>query len=163
MNRSIIIAGIVIALLPGVAVSDDAPADTRRQARKLADTTVITNDLLERLYGPAAPGAAPTETVAEPVLMDAMEELEYQLDSRRTTRNARILAGERVAEAEAALKNLEARKLAVANPYLPRPVLTPTEAAEWEGLDNAGRLRHTEEAIRKARKELEAAREELSR
>ena len=163
MRRSIIILGIVTALMPGVVISDDRPDETRSQARRLAGTTVITNDLLERLYGRSAPVAAPVEVAPQALLMDPVAELQYQLDSRRTVRVRKARAEQRVAAAEQRIRMLQARKLAVVNPYRPRPVLTEAEAAEWEGLDNAARLHHTEEAIREARKELQAARDELAR
>jgi len=95
--------------------------------------------------------------------MDPMEELEYQLASRRTTRIILSRARARVAEAEKHVEMLESRKLAVVNPYLPRPVLTETEAAEWEGLDNVERTRLTDQAIADARTELDAARQALER
>jgi len=165
MHRSFIITAIVIALMPGVVVSGDSSDETARQARKLADTAVITNDLLERLYGPAATGPAPVPAIA-PAGYDGLsplEQLEYAKDRRVENLRQSERAARRVALAEATLKDLEARKLAVRNPYLRRPVLTEEEAAAWEGLDNAERVRRTEAAIGRAREELEAARSELSR
>ena len=169
MHRSIIIFGIVTALTPGVVVAAEDASRNRgeqtRQARRLAAGTVITNDLLERLYGPAAsePPSGGTETAPGPYLPDPLQALDLQLARRRESRMRLARAEDRVERAERSLQALESRRLAVANPYLPRPVLTAGEAEGWEGLDNAARLRITKEAIAAARVELEAAREGVQR
>ncbi len=169
MVRSIISIGIVTALMPGVAVSEDpAPTDRERravQARKLSSGTVITNDLLDRLYGPSAAGppAAATETATGPLLPDPLQVIDYELARRRENRRQLKRAEDRVQQAERSVQKLESRRLAIVNPFLPRPVLSAGEAQAWEGLDNAARVRLTEEAIETARVELEAARKSVQR
>ncbi len=169
MVRSIIIFGIVTVLMPGVAVPQEpAPGDRAKQAeqaRRLASGAVITNDVLERLYGPAQAGPPPdTAEVADgPSLPDPLKVVAFELGRRKEMRIKRGKAEERVQRAELSVQELESRRLAIVNPFLRRPVLTAGEAAAWEGLDNEARVRRTEEAIEAAREELEAARAELQR
>ncbi len=169
MVRSFIITGIVIVLMPGVAVPAESASRDRdqqtRQARRTASTTVITNDLLDLWYGPpaAGPPAAATEPAPGPLLPDPLRVIDYELARRRESRNQLRRAEDRVHRAERSVQQLESRRLAIVNPYLPRPVLSAGEAQAWEGLDNAARVRLTEQAIETARAELEVARAGLQR
>jgi hypothetical protein len=171
MIRTVAIIGIVAVLVPGAVPADEEtgkdPEQDRKaeQARKLATGTVITNDLLERLYGPGSSVEPVEVTEAEPLpsLPDPMAAIEFELGRRSENRIKLQRTEKRVQEAERKLNDLEARKLAIVNPYLPRPVLSQEEVAAWDQMDNAERLRVTEEAIASARKELEALRAERLR
>lgn len=67
----------------------------------------------------------------------------------------------RVTEAEAKIAELEKRRLAISNPFLPRPELPPDEAAAWEGLDGVQRRERVDKQLEAARDELEAAQKDL--
>lgn len=169
MKRSIIVLGFVSALAWAGAIAGDsavAVGEEVRKARELAGSVVITNDVLQQLYGPAperpAAPLAPEVAVLIP-LPDPVEQIEVQAGAARNRRNQAVVTRKHIAELEQRLAVLKARKLAVVNPYLRRPVLTAEEAAEWVGLDNQERARHTEEAMEKTRGDLEAARLKLAR
>ena len=169
MNRTIIVLGLVSTLAwAGASAGDpEKPAPTdKEKAKELAGTVVITNEVLQQLYGPAP------ERPAEPVLPevdaliplpDPMEAMDIEAGVRHNRRDRAVLTRKRITALEQRLQELETRKLAVANPYLARPVLTAEEAAQWEGLDNRERLLLTEEAIGQIREELQTARAALSR
>jgi hypothetical protein len=169
MNRTIIVPGIVLALACAIVSGDEAeqPAgEKRNRAKELAGTVVITNEVLSRLYGPAPAQTGPPAAAEEPsaiLLPDPLEAMDVAAGQRRNRRDLIIVTRKRIAALEARLQELQARKLAAANPFLPRPVLTREEEEAWEGLDGAARVQQTEAAIQAVRSELDAAREELAR
>jgi hypothetical protein len=148
------------------------PSPTREAAIKATETTVITNEILERLYGGAADapdsgvqvvGTRERLLAEEQAGLESLERFRQRQARERTLESRISEARAEVAAAEAEVERLEKRALAVKNPYLARPVITEEEAEEWNRMDNAQRLRKTEEDIRQARERLEAAREELAR
>jgi hypothetical protein len=168
MKRAIIVLGLVFVLAAaGAPAGDSAEAEQekRNKARKLAGSVVITNDVLQQLYGPAPDRPVPPVVAVDAAfipLPDPLEAMEIEAGVARNRRDQAVVTGKRIAELEQRLKELESRKLAVLNPYLRRPVLTEEEAAAWVGLDNRERVLHTEEAMAKTRGDLEAARLRLA-
>jgi len=147
---------------------------TRETAIKATETTVITNDILESLYAGGSAGAPlPDESKGvdprdralanEEAGKATLKKYRNEMALKRTLKRRIPEARDDVAEAEAELKRLVKRSLAVRNPFLARPVLSAEEAEEWNRMDNVERLKRTEEDIRKARERLDTAREKLSR
>ncbi|GEM_PF-4570717 len=160
-----IFAAVAVAFLASPAPAQGNGGDRAprgKKARELAARKVITNEILADLYG-AAPSPAPEsfaseEPAGEVKLPDPLREMHEEMARKADARRSLHQVGQEIQELERTLKDLEARKLAVLNPYLPPPRLTEEEAAEWKGLDNVERLKRTEEQIRQVRIQLQAAR-----
>lgn len=147
------------------------PAEAKKPALDSGDGPVtITNEDLERMFGPPeeTPAAAVTpaaggEAAKKP---DATEDpLKAMADEKQhaAERQERIATAQRaLTDAEANLKNLEARQLATKNPYLPRPKMTEDEAKQQEGLDGAQRVEQNTKLIEDARAQVERLRAELA-
>jgi len=133
-----------------------------------ADSATITNEDLERMFGPPDPAPAPP-VEAQPGAASTKESEAYdplkimnEQDKKAAEKQTRIAAAEKaVTDAEANLKNLESRMLANKNPYLPRPTLTPEEQKAQEGLDNAQRVEANQKQIEEARAQIEKAKADL--
>lgn len=116
---------------------------------------------------PASAAKPPPEAVVEapPAAPAATDPLQWMEDrqAREEAQRVRIAAAEKaVDDARARVAELENRLLAVKNPFLPRPVLPPEEAAAWEGLDGAERAKRVETQLAEARSELERAEKALA-
>src|SRR5512139_2655332 len=109
---------------PPPAPSSPVPVDPAPRAP--APPTQIDLGGASPVEPPPAPAKAtppPADTSADAATVAMSERLERERREKR------------VADAEAAIAELEKRRLAISNPYLPRPQLPPEEAAAWEGLD----------------------------
>lgn len=111
---------------------------------------------------PAQP-AEPAKPVAiEPAPPDPLQWMEDR-KAREEADRVRLAAAEKAVEdAKTRVAELESRLLAVKNPFLPRPVLPPEEAAAWEGLDGVGRAKRVEEQLVEARADLDRAEKALA-
>lgn len=108
------------------------------------------------------PEAGVEDPPADPAATDPLQWMEDR-QAREEAERVRIAAAEKaVADARAHVAELEKRLLAVRNPFLPRPVLPPEEAAAWEGLDGAERAKRVEAQLGEARSELERAEKTLA-
>lgn len=146
-------------------VAAPAPAATSAD-----DELVITNETLEKLFGPSDPQPPPTERStpegqpaagsgeARPALMDPLAAMAQEKEDALKRQEAQAAAQKDVTTAEANVRELEQRLLAQQNPFLPRPKLTPEEQAKEQALDGAERARRTQEQLDLAKKELERAR-----
>lgn len=119
------------------------------------DAAPVTPTPVERKEAaePAAPAPAPP---------DPSQWLEDRQARDEAARQRRAAAEKAVEDAKARVAELESRLLAVKNPFLPRPVLPPEEAAAWEGLDGAARAKRVEEQLVEARAELDGAEKALA-
>jgi hypothetical protein len=146
---------------PAPAPADDGPM-------------VITNDVLEKMFGPSDVKPPRPETAAEGDARPTegskgegekpLDPVQAMEEEKKTAaeRQAKIAAAEKaVADAEENLKQLESRLLATKNPYLPRPPMTPEEAKEVEGMDNAQRVDLNQKQIEDARAAVEKRKAEL--
>jgi len=141
------------------------------------EPVVITNEDLERMFGPgetpeARPEAEPDDRAAHdhgeepsppqapPNPLQAMEQ-----DKADEARRQQAIADAQrdVDAAEAAVRDLEKRLLEQRNPYLPRPELSKEEAAAQQGMNGAERVARTQEQLDLVRKELERAKAQLDR
>jgi len=166
------------AAKPKPVATTAAPAKTTAVQKVPLDSSggpvTITNDDLERMFGPSevkppssgttaegnptgvAKGPKPGDTGYDPLkAMDDEDKQAAEQQQKITTATTALAA------AEANLKNLEARLLATKNPYLPRPQLSEAEAKQREGMDNVARVDLNEKEIQDARAEIERLRAEL--
>jgi len=165
LARCTVVAGLLLTLMPAAYAGE--PPSPATAVLDGSDMVVITNDVLTSLYGEAdvaEPGstsqaaATPGSFLPDPLRQIALD-LARRGDARRTVYNIR----KEITVLEKKLQDLKTRRLAISNPFLPRPTLNKDEAAAWEGLDGAERVQETEDAIEKVQKELEAVREAYSR
>jgi len=155
---------------------DAGPAAAPQRKVKLQDGMVITNDLLNRIVGPApeAPsevGSASADTGApatpdRPAVApaDPMRALIDQ-QAAAATRQRRIAEAESDLEAaKTRLANLEVQLLAARNPFSKRPQLSDEEKEErrTSGETAAQRYERTQEQVEAARAEVGAAEELLA-
>ncbi len=165
LARGTVVAGLFLTLLP-VAHAGEPPSRATA-VPEWSDTVVITNDVLTSLYGEAdvaEPGSTSQEAATpESFLPDPLRQIDLDLarrgDARRTVYNIQ----KELTVLEKKLQDLKTRRLAISNPFLPRPTLNKEEAAAWEGLDGAERVQETEDAIKKVQRELEAVQAAYSR
>jgi hypothetical protein len=101
---------------------------------------------------PTAPPATPSSAAGEKPDAAAIA-LSNRLERERRE--------QRVKDAEAKIAELEKRRLAISNPYLPRPELPPEEAEAWRGLDGVQRRERVDKQLEEARAELETAQQAL--
>ena len=145
---------------------EEEEGSRQKKGQAGAGAVVYTNADLERLFGP--PGPAPAEEAgskqetgaerADPLKL--IEEEKQQASDRQ----AKIAAAEKaVADAEANVRDLEKRILAVRNPLLPRPKLSEEEEEAQKGMDGAERVKRSQEQLEQARKEVDRAKAELAR
>ncbi len=148
---------------PALPVAPTSPP--RRAVLREVERVVITNEVLEELYGPGSViPDEPAESAAPPsaeALPDPLQQMQAE-QARETARLRAVPEAEKaVADAEAKVKELERRALAVENPFLPPPQVPEEERASWDAMDNVQRLEQTQKEIAQARADLEAAREKL--
>ena len=120
-----------------------------------------TNEDLERMFGRSRSSRKAEAGSATSGLPAGTKKDEEGLENEKAQVPTRQEAEQQLAAAEARVKDLERRILAVRNPLLPRPQLSTEEAEASKGLDNVQRLKLTQEALEAARKELQEARERL--
>jgi hypothetical protein len=83
--------------------------------------------------------------------------------ARQMNRDRNVLAARaRLTEAETRLEELESRSIQIANPFLPRPELSPEEAKAWADKDNVERMKANQAEIEQARRDVERARAALA-
>ncbi len=147
---------------------------------------LFTNEDLDRMFGssagataePAGEGASgdaakraeepgktvPADDAARPeVLPDPLQAIQDE-KRRSEQRQAQIALTEKaVADAEANVRDLEARLLAQRNPFLARPKLSKEDADAERDLDANQRVQRTEQQLEESRRDLERARAELAR
>jgi hypothetical protein len=119
---------------------------------------VYTNADLDRL-APRSPSSAGTlansgekgakdgaKSSSEP--SDALKQIEDD-KSRAADRATRVAEAEKnLAAADARVRGLEQRSLAVKNPFLPRPQVPPDQADQWSKMKSSERLKATEDEIK---------------
>lgn len=133
---------------------------------KPADAPVaFTNDDLDRLFGGSS---APNVSVEQATRAKEGAQPDYLGVMREEQRNAAAqaqnieVAKAKVAEAEQRVKSLEARNVQIANPFLPRPTLSPEEQKDWADKDNVARMQANQAEIDQAKKDAEQAKEDLA-
>lgn len=132
---------------------------------------VYTNEDLERMFGGTSEpqeseSISETETAqpAQPAQQGNVDPLRALEAEKRAAaaQQVRIATAEKeLVKAEETLKEMEKRLLALKNPYLPRPVVSPEEKEAWKGLDNVERVKRTKEQLEGVRQELERAKNRL--
>jgi hypothetical protein len=140
--------------------------DTREECKPAANAPVaFTNDDLDRLFGHSSAPAVSVEEAtrakegAAPDYLGAMQEGQ----ARQMNRDRNVLAARaRLTEAETRLEELESRSIQIANPFLPRPELSPEEAKAWADKDNVERMKANQAEIEQARRDVERARAALA-
>jgi hypothetical protein len=156
---------LVLALVPSILAGE--PPVSSADVKERAETVVITNDVLTNLYGPAdvtePAWTAPATPLPEPFLPDPLKQIDLELARRGDNRRTLYTIQKEITALEKRLEDLKTRRLAVSNPFLPRPTLTRDEAATWKELDGVGRVQQTEEAIEKVQTELERVQEAYTR
>ncbi len=156
---------------PDVPESDAAKkAESKGKPAKAEDVPLYTNEDLDRLgpdpYAPkpekpAAPEAAPG-TEAAKAAADPLRELEDDLDRAAGLAAQTAAAARAVSAAEAAVREIEKRALAVRNPFLPPPVPPPERAEAWAKMSGDERAAVTDEDLQEAKRRLEDAKARLA-
>jgi hypothetical protein len=160
-------------LLVASAHEEKAPKDKKQQEKKAGaqattaqsapaskpaeeTPTMITNEVLERMYGksePAPPKEDGAEKSGEPAKeLDPLQAMEQEKELAAKRQADMAVAQQKLADAQARVTELEKRVLEYKNPYLPRPQLTPEEAAKQQGLNQAERVTATQKELEEARK-----------
>lgn len=170
----VVSSSIGLALLAPVQAADAKPCDPTKSAKGAKGTSpaaqacnqdavkkdvpaVITNEYLERLFGPAEPSKK--EPGQQAGGEDPSDALKAMQDEKEKAQEQQALAADRdkkIADAEARVKALERQVLEFKNPLLPRPQLSKEEAEAQKGMNEAERVTRTQ-------KQLEAARQELQK
>jgi hypothetical protein len=149
-----------------------------RQKLKLQDGMVITNDLLERIVGPApeptgeaassaSAAGEPASGSAAPPAPPAATPLQAMADEQAAaaTRQREIQKAEQeLKTAKDKLANLETQLLATVNPFSKRPQLSDEEKERrrTSGETASARNERTKELVEAAREEVRAAEERLA-
>jgi hypothetical protein len=113
------------------------------------EVIVITNDVLEQMFGKT--GARRTPSGGAPASPAASHE--------QRSAATRKLVAERIGRLEQQLARLRKKALSIRNPFLPRVPLTDEEKAREAGLDNTERLALTQARIEQLEQELRQLRE----
>jgi hypothetical protein len=157
---------------------------TREEAREAA-SGVITNETLERLFGPApeapptpvkeeaappAPAAESGEAAPEggttPAERPPTDPLELMRERQAQAAEKRRLIAEaeqKVTAAKQRVADLEKRRLAIVNPFMARPEIPADEKEQWDSEGSQERLATTDGQLEEARQQLADAEGELGR
>jgi hypothetical protein len=182
-SGAIVVACSIVAsalmFLPAAGEDEAAPPKPDETAAPAPDDepAVITNEVLERMFGPGDPSAPkpegePHEDAAHehgevpappPVLPDPLQAMEQKKSDEARRQQAIADTQREIDAAEATVRDLEKRLLEQRNPYLPRPALSKEESEAQAGLNGAERVARTQEQLDLARKELERAKAQLDR
>jgi hypothetical protein len=146
-----------------------APGPQRTKAKlELRDGMVITNDVLERLVGPA-PDATAGEAATEPppeqsAAPDPLKVMQNEMAMEGQRRRMISEAEREVEAAKTKLANLEVQLLAARNPFSKRPQLSDEEKERrrTSGETAAERYERTQRLVDEARAEVAAAEEKLA-
>jgi hypothetical protein len=143
---------------------------SEKDAKKEEASTprVYTNDDLGRLPPesplPASTAAKKTAPPAEAGVEKAPDPVQVMEneEARKDARQLQIAEAQRaVAAAEARVRDLERRALAVKNPFLARPEIPDEDRAAWDKMTAPERLKLTEDQLKAARDDLERAKARL--
>jgi hypothetical protein len=121
---------------------------------------VITNEVLERVFGPSSP--PPNSPEYDELLKDGPKEgSKGQQGGRRLGKQAPpgTNSAERAAQLESEIDRLKKRLLGLRNPYLPRGKASDKERKQEEGKNAAERVRMIEQKIDRLEQELLALRQ----
>jgi hypothetical protein len=136
-------------------------ARVKKQPAENEKPLVFTDEDLKRYHSgsstrpaPAAPAKAPAE--------DPLKSLKDQQERARWRQEKLAKLQQTIIDLEARLKTLQQKRLSVANPYVPRPPEGEDEKAEEKGLSGPELLARTDDEIKQATDDLEAARKELA-
>jgi hypothetical protein len=148
--------------------ADEEAVDEAEEAEVEAEATpgAFTNEDLKERFGADEDAAAETEEVAEEAEAEAAAEPEATTEPEAPAEPTEpaLSPEERarlISEIDEELERLDKRLLALKNPLLAGTVQqTPEERTEETGLDNAERLRRTEEKIDELKATLEELRSE---
>jgi hypothetical protein len=157
------------------APAQEAPAKPTPPQKVVSDEPgyVYTNDDLDRMQ-PASPATRPSPATAKEAVpkagekrpagpFDPLKRMQEEQASAAELQTQIAGAEKKVTESEEKVRDLERRRLAVANPFLAPPQVAPEQAEQWKKLSGPERLRATDDEIAQARKELEDAKAALQK
>ena len=177
--RTLLVLVAFLAATVAAGESKDSKTKPKPKAEKEEVLTFTTKDM-ERKYGkspkpkPAPqPGAGPDataetpegKTAPQPARPDPLAQLQASEQAKRDKVVQRADAQRKVEAAQEKVAGLEKRLASLRNPLLARsqPSDEDEEKDAWNGADQAGRVRMTEESLAAARDELSAASAELNK
>lgn len=147
---------------PGCDTSKGAKGSAAQQACnpeavKKDVPAVITNEYLERLFGPAEPPKKETTSQAAggEAPSDPLKAMAEEQDHAREQQTLAADRDKKIVDAQARVKELERQVLEQKNPLLPRPKISKDEAEAQKGMNNQERVTRTQEQLEQARKDLE--------
>jgi hypothetical protein len=152
----------------GAAGAEKDEKAARKAPTRAPKPRVYTNEDLERLApipqqrapiaGAASPADGEPDDEARPAEDDPLRAMERQQSAAWERKRQLARAEREVSDAEARVRELEQRVLAIRNPLLPRPQLSPEEAEAWRGLSNPERLEMTQLQLDEVKARLEESR-----
>ena len=155
--------------------AQEAPAKPAPVQKLVSDEPgyVYTNDDLDRIP-PASPAPRPSPATAKEAAPkagekrpagppDPLKRMQEEQASAAELQTQIAGAEKKVTEGEQKVRDLERRRLAVANPLLAPPQVAPEQAAQWKKLSGPERVRATDDEIAQAQKELEDAKAALQK
>lgn len=146
-------------------VSPAIKAATKKDAADGEGRIVITNEVLERMFGPARATSSGSPQYDGVTVAGDGQASGGQAGRDGSGKGADQSAGsgkspaERAAEIESEIDRLRKRILGMRNPYLPRGKATEEEREKEKGKDNAERVKMLEEKIDRLEQELLSLRE----
>jgi hypothetical protein len=164
-----------IAEEPRKEESQKAGAPAKKPATKDDQVHVYTNDDLDRLPPdptarrseagpPAGKDVAGAASKAKGVVpYDALGRLQDEQAKAAGLATQIADAERKVTAAEGRVQDLEKKALAIKNPFLPRPEVSPEQAEAWRRMNNVERLKATEDELAAARKAVESAKADLEK
>ena len=166
-------AGLTVALAAGDR--SKAPEPKPKDDKEKEEVLTFTTEDMERRYGKSEKPKPKSKPVAEPQANaqksepkgkhpanpDPLSWLQARQEAKQEKAAQRAEAQRRVQAAQDKVAELQKRVASLRNPFLGRSQPTDEEKEAWKGIDQAGRLRLTEENLAAARGELEQARTAL--
>jgi hypothetical protein len=164
-----------------------AEGEATREETREAASGVVTNETLERLFGPAPEAATapakeetapptpaaesgdappPPEGVTTPAEKTPTDPLELMREKQAKAAEQKRLIAEaeqKVSSARQRVADLEKRRLAIVNPFMARPEIPTDEKEQWDSEGSQERLTTTDRQLEEARQQLAEAEGELAR
>lgn len=159
MILAVCLAASPLAAGEGESTKTDGPP---KPATTKPEPIVISNETLERRFGPPDPESArPAPSRPAPPARgkgpDVATMVEQHKETEKAAKDAKQKREAAIAQARARIADLERRLLALRNPLLARPAAPEKNAEDWQELDTVERVKRFEKELQDARRALAEA------